>query len=442
MKTALDKDAAVIAGLAHMLTTNGNYDSLVGMAGEAQCVLIGEASHGTHDFYAVRAALTRRLIEEKGFRAVALEADWPDSFRVHRFVTGRSDDKRASEALNDFRRFPSWMWRNTVVVDFIEWLRQWNAHNKDNLAGFYGLDLYSMHTSIEAVLNYLDKIDPAAARRARQRYACFDHFGEDPQHYGLATVAGGAEPCEDDVVAQLTELRRKYAEFIQRDGHIGEEEFFSAEQNARLVMNAERYYRAMFHGRGSSWNLRDRHMFETLNELFNHLDSGQANVAVWAHNSHLGDARATEMHARGELNIGQLVRERFGERAFAIGFSTYRGTVTAASDWGAPAERKHVRPALAGSYEELFHATDQPTFWIDLRECNRANHLLQRERLQRAIGVIYRPQTERLSHYFEVRLPAQFDVMIHIDETKALEPLERTSQWDRDELPETYPTTL
>jgi len=442
VKTALDNETAVIAGAARVLATNADYDPLVKMAGEAQCVLIGEASHGTHEFYAIRAGLTRRLIQETGFRAVAVEADWPDSFRVHRFVTGRSNDTRASEALNDFRRFPSWMWRNTVVVDFIEWLRQWNTHNKDNLAGFYGLDLYSMHTSIEAVLHYLDKVDPAAARRARQRYACFDHFGENPQHYGLATVAGGAEPCEDDVVAQLTELRRKYAGFIRRDGHIGEEEFFSAEQNARLVMNAERYYRAMFHGRASSWNLRDRHMFETLTELFAHLDSGQAKVAVWAHNSHLGDARATEMKARGELNIGQLVRERFGERAFAIGFSTYSGTVTAASDWGGPAERKRVRPALTGSFEDLFHATAQPRFWIDLREHNSANDLLQRERLQRAIGVIYRPQTERLSHYFEVRLPAQFDVMIHIDETKALEPLERISQWDRGELSETYPTAL
>src|SRR5437763_9639689 len=336
MKTALDNEAAVIAGAARALTTNADYDSLVEMAGEPQCVVIGEASHGTHEFDAILAARTGRLIEEKGFRAGALEADWPDSFRVHRSGTSRSSDTGATDALNDFRRFPSWMWRNTVVVDFIEWLRQWNAHHKDNLAGFYGLDLYSMHTSIEAVLNYLDKIDPAAARRARQRYACFDHFGQDPQHYGLATVAGSAEPCEEDVVAQLTELRRKYAEFIQRDGHIGEEEFFSAEQNARLVMNAERYYRAMFHGRASSWNLRDQHMFETLSELFTHLDSGRAKVVVWAHNSHLGDARATEMHARGELNIGQLVRERLGERA---------------SDWGAPAERKRVRPALAGSYE-------------------------------------------------------------------------------------------
>src|SRR5213083_2810743 len=282
MKTALDNEAAVIAGVARALATNADYDSLVGMAGEAQCVLIGEASHGTREFYAIRTAFTRRLIEEKGFRAVALEAHCTDSFRVHRFVTGRSDDKRASEALNDFRRFPSWMWRNTVVVDFIEWLRQWNAHNKDNLAGFYGLDLYSMHTSIEAVLNYLDKIDPASARRARQRYACFDHFGEDPQHYGLATVAGGAEPCEEEVVGQLVELRRKYADLISRDGHTGEEEFFSAEQNARLVANAERYYRAMFHGRANSWNLRDEHKFETLNQLIRHLDGAAAKVIVWA----------------------------------------------------------------------------------------------------------------------------------------------------------------
>src|SRR5881227_89888 len=439
MKTALDNEAAVIAGVARALATNADYDSLVGMAGEAQCVLIGEASHGTHEFYAIRAALTRRLIEEKGFRAVALEADWPDSFCVHRFVTGRSDDTRASEALSDFRRFPSWMWRNTVVVDFVEWLGQWNARNKDNLAGFYGLDLYSLHTSIEAVLNYLNKIDPAAARRARLRYACFDHFGQDPQQYGLATVAGGAEPCEDDVAAQLTELRRKYVEFIQRDGHIGEEEFFSAEQNARLVMNAERYYRAMFHGRARSWNLRDQHMFETLSELFSHLDRGRAKVAVWAHNSHLGDARATEMHARGELNMGQLAREHFGERVFAIGFSTYCGTVTAASDWGAPAERKRVRPALAGSYEALFHAAEHIRFLLTWRDNDTLAVGLREPRLERAIGVIYRSETERQSHYFRARLPDQFDAVLHFDETRAVKPLEATAEWEAGEVPETFP---
>ncbi|MEN3370327.1 MAG: hypothetical protein V7609_2470 [Verrucomicrobiota bacterium] len=443
-KIVRNNDAAVIRAAAHEITSIAAYDPLVQMAGEAQCVLIGEASHGTHEFYETRAHLTKRLIQEKGFRAVALEADWPDTFRVHRFVTGRGDDKNANDALSDFRRFPAWMWRNTVMLEFIEWLRAWNAERsiENGFAGVYGLDLYSMHTSIEAVLGYLDKVDPPSARRARHRYGCFDHFGEDPQHYGLATVAGGAEPCENEVIDQLIELRRKYAELIGRNGHVGEEEFFSAEQNARLIMNAERYYRSMFHGRASSWNLRDEHMFETLNELFAHLDGGRAKVVVWAHNSHLGDARATAMSGRGELNVGQLVRERLDRHSFAIGFTTYSGTVTAASDWGEPAERKRVRPALAGSYEALFHAAGFSRFWIDLRERSEAIDVLRDDRLERAIGVIYRPETERLSHYFEARLPDQFDAVIHLDETYALEPLERTSGWDRGELPETYPSAL
>src|SRR2546423_1057297 len=439
MKTSPENDAAAVREAAHSVAEG--YDALLKSAATAQCVLIGEASHGTHEFYSTRAELTRRLISDHGFRAVAVEADWPDSFRVHRFVTGRSDDQNANEALSDFRRFPGWMWRNTVVVEFVEWLRERNSRcgSEKDAAGFYGLDLYSMHTSIEAVLGYLDKVDPASAKRARHRYGCFDHFGEDPQHYGLATLAGGAEPCEEEVVSQLVELRRKYAELISRDGHIGEEEFFSAEQNARLVANAERYYRAMFHVRANSWNLRDEHMFETLNQLIRHRDSGKAKIVVWAHNSHLGDARATAMSARGEFNVGQLVRERFGGESFGIGFTTNTGTVTAASDWGGVAERKRVRPALKGSYEELFHAVGLPRFWIDLRAPHEATALLRDERLERAIGVIYRPETERFSHYFEARLADQFDAIIHLDETRALEPLERTSEWDTGELPETYP---
>ena len=439
MKSSLEDDAAVVRTAARPVAEG--YEALLERVRTAQCVLIGEASHGTHEFYSTRAELTRRLIDEHEFRAVAVEADWPDSFRVHRFVTGRGEDKNANEALSDFRRFPGWMWRNTVVVEFVEWLRKWNSRrgSKKDAAGFYGLDLYSMHTSIEAVLSYLDKVDPASAKRARHRYGCFDHFGEDPQHYGLATVAGGAEPCEEEVVSQLVELRREYAELIGRDGHIGEEEFFSAEQNARLVANAERYYRAMFHGRANSWNLRDEHMFETLNQLIRHRDSGKAKVVVWAHNSHLGDARATAMSARGEFNVGQLARERFGGESFGIGLTTNTGTVTAASDWGEVAERKRVRPALNGSYEELFHAVGLPGFWIDLRARNEATALLRDERLERAIGVIYRPETERFSHYFEARLADQFDAIIHLDETRALEPLERTSEWDTGELPETYP---
>ncbi|PYK80560.1 MAG: erythromycin esterase [Verrucomicrobia bacterium] len=442
MKTipgSIEQGAAIVRSAARHISNPNDYDSLVDIAASAQCVLIGEASHGTHEFYATRADLTRSLVAEKGFRAIALEADWPDTFRVHRFVTGREQAKNAEEALRDFRRFPAWMWRNTVMVEFVAWLREWNARNQ-NAAGIYGMDLYSMHRSIESVLEYLDKNDPSAARRARDRYACFEHFSVEPQLYGQATVIRGKEPCEDEVTEQLVEMRRKYREFISRDGHIAEEEFFSAEQNARLVMNAERYYRAMFHGRDESWNLRDSHMFETLNELFAHLDSGSAKIVVWAHNSHLGDARATEMSARGELNVGQLVRERFGRRAYAIGFSTYSGTVTAASDWGGPAERKRVRAGLRGSYEELFHATGIPAFWLSLGEQNESTTLLMNERLQRAIGVIYRPETERFSHYFESRLPEQFDAIIHFDQTRALEPLERASEWERGELPETYPS--
>ena len=297
-----------------------------------------------------------------------------------------------------------------------------------------------MHTSIEAVLAYLDKVDPLAARRARYRYGCFDHFGEDPQRYGLATVAGGAEPCEGEVVDQLIELRRKYAELMKRDGHIGEEEFFSAEQNARLIMNAERYYRAMFHGRASSWNLRDEHMFETLNELLMHLDSGRAKVIIWAHNSHLGDARATAMSERGELNVGQLVRERHGRDCVLVGFTTYAGTVTAASEWDAPAERKRVRPALEGSYEALFHGVGVPRFLLTLRDAGPVAELLRRPRLERAIGVIYLPATERMSHYFRARLSEQFDCVLHFNETRALQPLERTAPWESGEPPETFPS--
>jgi erythromycin esterase-like protein len=237
-------------------------------------------------------------------------------------------------------------------------------------------------------------------------------------------------------------LRRKCGELMSRDGQIAEDEFFYAEQNARLVANAERYYRSMFRGRDESWNLRDAHMTETLAALIGHFDSGQTKVVVWAHNSHLGDARATEMSKRGEWNIGQLARERFGAKVFGIGFSTYSGTVTAARDWGGQAERRHVRPGLHGSYEELFHATELPRFWLDLRERHAAIDVLRRPRLQRAIGVIYRPETERASHYFEACLPEQFDALIHLDQTQALEPLERTSEWDEGELPETYPEGL
>ncbi len=335
------------------------------------------------------------------------------------------------------------MWRNADVLDQVGWLRNYN----DNLAaggakvGFYGLDLYSLYTSIEAVLNYLDKVDPEGAKRARYRYSCFEHFGEDSQAYGYSAGFGLTESCEKEVVSQLVELQRRAADYASRDGRVAADEFFFVEQNARLVKNAEEYYRSMFRGRVSSWNLRDRHMAETLHALVAHLEKqGQeAKVVMWEHNSHLGDARATDMGTQGELNVGQLVRERYGNDAVNVGFSTYMGTVTAATDWGGPAERKRVRPALKGSYEELFHYVGLPRFLLVMRDGGEAVDGLREQRLERAIGVIYRPETERVSHYFYARLPEQFDAVIHFDETRAVEPLERTSEWERGEAPETYP---
>jgi erythromycin esterase-like protein/predicted phosphoribosyltransferase len=400
-----------------------DYDALVARAAACRFALIGEASHGTHEFYRERAEITKRLIIEGGYTAVAVEADWPDAYRVNRYVRGESDDASAEEALSDFKRFPVWMWRNTVVAEFVQWLHEYNESLPDGApkVGFYGLDLYSLHTSMEAVVAYLDEVDPEAAQRARERYACFDQFGRDPQVYAYEAGMAGAEPCEAQAVAQLVELRNSLA------GH----DPFYAEQNARLVVNAERYYRAMFRGGVESWNLRDQHMAETLDELVKHLGVG-AKVAVWEHNSHLGDNRATEVGQAGQLNVGQLVRERHGDETMIVGFSTYTGTVTAASDWGGPAERKNVRRALPGSWAELFHEQGTPAFLLDPSD-------LHGLRLQRAIGVIYRPETERISHYFHARISRQFDAVIHLDETTALEPLERTSEWEAGELPETYP---
>jgi erythromycin esterase-like protein len=442
MSQPLSQHAATLREVVHPILGGSDYDALVASAAKARIVMIGEASHGTQEFYAVRATLTRRLIQEAGFRAVAVEADWPDSFRAHRYATGRGDDPDAATALTDFRRFPSWMWRNTVVVEFLEWLRSWNLGfaNPAERTGFYGIDLYSLHTSIEAVLRYLDASDPEAAARARARYACFGHFSREPQAYGHATTVRGQEPCEEEVVAQLLELQERT--LALRPPHSEQEELFSAEQNARLVVNAERYYRAMFRGRDESWNLRDTHMYETLEQLLDFLDGGAGKVVVWAHNSHLGDARATAMGRQGEINLGQLVRQHHGPGAFNIGFTTYSGTVTAASDWDAPMERKQVRPGLPGSYEALFHSIEVPAFWLNLRDENRGTEILRRERLERAIGVIYLPATERWSHYFEANLPEQFDAVIHLDHTHALRPLDRSSQWDPAELPETYPSAL
>ena len=416
---------------------------------DARIVLIGESSHGTHEFYEARAEITKWLIEEKGFCAVAAEADWPDAYRVNRYARGLGNDGSATEALSGFERFPAWMWRNVVVRDFVDWLHAHNGRRRgegERQTGFYGLDLYSLHRSMQEVITYLENVDPVAAQRARERYACFDHTSaDDGQAYGFAAAFGAGLSCERQAIDQLVEMQRNALEYARRDGLLAEDEQFYAQQNAQTVRNAEVYYRAMFSGRVTSWNLRDQHMAQTLHALLAHLDrhgDEPARIVVWAHNSHVGDARATEVGSDGQLTLGQLARERYGEESRLIGFTTYSGTVTAASEWGGVAERKIVRPALNGSIEELFHETERPEFLVSAMISRAAAEPLDVVRLGRAIGVIYLPATERQSHYYHVRPGEQFDAIIHIDKTRALEPLEVTSSWVAGETPETYPTGL
>ena len=415
-------------------------EDLVRALATRRIAMLGEASHGTHEFYAIRARLTRELIERHGCRAVVIEGDWPDAWQVNRWVRGLADGS-AQEALSGFQRFPTWMWRNTVMVDFIEWLREFNRDRPPwEQAGVYGMDLYSLFGSVQAVLAYLDKADPEAARRARRRYACFDHFQQNLQAYGYAAGFGTGFSCEDAVVAQLTDLLRTApapGDDADPDG------LFHAQQNARLVRNAEQYYRSMYRGRASSWNLRDLHMADTLQALSAHLQerTGQPpRMAVWAHNSHLGDARATGMADQGEWTVGELMRKRWPDEVFLLGFTTYDGTVRAASEWDEPAVVKNVVPGLVGSWEALFHEVGHARFLLLPQEGDGLRPALDQSLLERAIGVIYLPETERRSHYFTARIGAQFDAVIHVDRTRALQALDDgAGEGVPAEVPETYP---
>ncbi|MGZ3504868.1 MAG: erythromycin esterase family protein [Vulcanimicrobiaceae bacterium] len=421
-----------------------DYDGLLHTIGEAQFVLIGEATHGTHEFYRMRAEITQRLIAERDFMAVCIEGDWPDAYRVNRYVRGAADDAEAVEALGEFKRFPTWMWRNAEVLDFVSWLREFNDRVPagERKTGFYGLDLYSMYASIDAVIHYLEKVDPQAAQRAKQRYACLESFQAETGAYAYALLAGLQPSCRQQVIDELLEIQRRASTYAKLDGRVAEDEYFYAEQNARIVANAEEYYGTMLDEDVSSWNLRDRHMVETLENLARHLGRyvGKCKMVVWAHNSHVGDANATAMSQRGETNIGALMRERYGNDAVLVGFTTYTGTVTAASDWHAPEERKRVRPARPDSYEHLFHNFESPQFYVPLRNHRQRIKELPERLLERAIGVVYRPETELASHYFKADVLHQFDALFHIDTTRAVEPLERTALWEAGEAPETYPT--
>jgi erythromycin esterase-like protein len=435
----------VLRNEAQLIRPDENFDRLLELIGDASIVLLGEASHGTREFYRMRADICRHLIVEKGFDAIAVEADWPDALCVSRFVQLASSDQTADQALAGFQRFPQWMWRNTEIVELVYWLRLHNSQiaPAGSRTGFFGLDLYSLRKSMAAVVRYLDRVDPEAAKRARERYSCFDHVAEDPQHYGYAVTFGLTKECEEEVVRQLVELTEEAAKHQSQEGGTVPDELFYAQQNARVVKNAETYYRSMFQSRDESWNLRDTHMMETLDALREHIGKrkgSRAKIAVWAHNSHLGDARATEMGEHGQLNLGQLVRERYApEETFLLGFSTHTGTVTAASDWDGPAELKKVVPSRPDSFECLFHDSGLENFLLPIRGRDKVQAALAERRLERAIGVIYRPDTERVSHYFHADLARQFDAVIHLDQTSAVKPLEYSALWTPEEIPETYP---
>ncbi len=413
-------------------------ESLIERIGDARLVLLGESTHGTSEFYRMRARISRELIERRGFDFVAVEADWPDAMRINRYVC--DEPPRSVVGFTPFSRFPTWMWRNEEVSEFVGWLRAHNLERRDRSkrAGFFGLDLYSMFSSIAHVLAYLDSVDPDAARVARSRYGTLTPWQKDPASYGQAVLVGRYASSEAVVVAMLRDVLRRRLEYARDDG----EQFFDAAQNARVVASAEGYYRTMYYGSAASWNLRDTHMYDTLLTLLDYHGPHSRGI-VWEHNSHVGNARATEMSARGELNVGQLCRAKFGDRVYAIGFGTDHGTVAAASNWDEPMQRMRVRSAHPESYERLCHESAVPAFTLHLRDPRRreVRDELLSPRLERAIGVVYRPDTELASHYFQAILPIQFDEFVWFDETRAVEPL-RVERRPSQDLPDTYPFGL
>jgi protein-L-isoaspartate(D-aspartate) O-methyltransferase len=405
-------------------------DGLLERIGNARVVCIGEATHGTSEFYRVRERVTRALIERARFTIVAAEADWPDARHIHNYVHG---SELSWWDIAAFVRFPTWMWRNEEVYEFAEWLRRYNATAApERRAGFFGLDLYSLYGSIDAVLQYLDARDPETAQLARARYGCLLPWRDEPQLYGRLAVSQRYRDCEGEVTAMLGDLLRGQTGSTDAD-------YMDAVFNAQIVASAEAYYRTMYYGAVESWNLRDQHMFDTLQRLLES-HGPDSRAVVWAHNSHVGDARATEMGRMGEHNVGQLCREAYGDAAYLIGFGTHSGSVMAASEWDGAGEVKQVRLALESSWEDLFHRSGLPRFTLPLREARgELQAALHNERLERAIGVIYLPASERFSHYFHATLGRQFDEYIWLDETSAVTPLPAQIA---EEIPETFPFGL
>jgi erythromycin esterase-like protein len=418
---AIGEVPEAIRSIARPIYGEAELDVLVEIIGDARLVVLGAASQGSHELHDLRASITRRLIARHGFAAVAIEADWADALRVDRYIRQFGDDESSADALGGFERFPRWMWRNTDIVRFVDWLYSANAtRRRDDRAGFYGLDLYSLHASIHALVAFLDHDDPIAARIARERYACFDHAGGDPEVFAMLAERTGRD-CEDELVAQLVEMQLRRA---ARSGRTPSgPAWFHAMQDAHVIRDAESYYRGMFAPRELAWNLRDTHFANAIDLLAQQLGS-PARIVVWAHDAHAGDARATELGRGGRLTLGQLLRQRHDGEVALVGFTTHEGTVACARTWGASLVRERVRPALPGSWEELFHAAEIPRFMVTAEALRRTIGDAV-TRLHRAIGVVYRPATERASHYYASRIAEQYDVIVHVDRTRAVEPLDR-----------------
>ncbi len=418
------------------LRDDGDLDPLLERIGEARVVLLGEASHGTHEYYTWRDRISRRLIEEKGFDFIAVEGDWPDCYLVNRWIKHHDGGGGARDMLHAFERWPTWMWANHEVAGLAGWLR---AHNEsladDDRVGFYGLDVYSLWDSMDVVTRYLEKVDPEAARRARGAYGCFDPYEEDVQDYAMATMLVPTS-CEEEVVRTLIDLRSKGPDYAEE----GREAFFNAEQNALVARNAERYYRAMIRGGAQSWNVRDTHMIETLERLLQH-HGPQSKAIVWEHNTHVGDARATDMARVGMVNVGSLARERWGGDVVIAGFSSHRGSVIAGSEWGAPMQRMRVPEAREGSWEHLFHQAGAEDRLLMMDEIDDVPAALD-ARGHRAIGVVYHPEREARGNYVPSVLPFRYDAMLYIDHSHALHPLKMPGTMPEHEPPETFPSGM
>jgi erythromycin esterase-like protein len=421
IEPAITSVDAVVAAARPIRGMPADYDALVGELGNARFVLLGEATHGTHEFYRERARISMRLIRERNFRAVVIEGDWPNADRLNRYVRGFDDDSSAQAALSDFRDFPRWMWRNAEFSQFAEALRAHNASlPPSHRVGIYGMDVYNLFGAIDAVISYLLTVDRAAADRARAHYRCFARYRPDPASYGEA-ARRPPRSCERQAKAVVTELRAR----PRPNDPVAAEALFSAVRSAAVVVGAEEYNRAEYAGT-LSWNVRDRHMAANVSEIAGHaaLSTGApASVLVWAHNSHVGDARATDMPLRSELNLGQLLRERFGdEHVYLLGFTTYQGSVIAADRWGGPHRVHNLRPASADSYAGMFHKAGLTDALILLPRDSAVARALESPRLKREIGVIYARDNELQSHYLQTRLAKQFDAVIHLDLTRALDP--------------------